>query len=220
MNCLWECLYGSNGAFFGWRPRRCVLQVPHISSNSLKLASMGLWELGPQTDHFGCSWSIPTPKRKTNITNTSEECDRTSNQEWTRSWNFFNIPTIRNQIAFCQLTYIREIVRRESTHIPTRLRTAWCDHPRKVGRPLLTNKQCIVRNLQLVLPEVDDDGTLASWGFHALDTSFWNTLLRTLKHPWKDPPESPPNTYFPQTNSSANYNGNQPLPPASPRETP
>ena len=32
---------------------------------------------------------------------------------------FFNIMTIRNQIAFCQLTYIGKIVRRESTHIPT-----------------------------------------------------------------------------------------------------
>ena len=107
---------------------------------------------------------------------------------------FFNIPTIQNQISYCQLTYIRKIFRRESTHIPTRLLTAWCDHPRKVGRQLLTNKQCIVRNIQIVIPEVDDNGTLASWGFHALDTSFWNTLLRTLKHPGNDPPESPPNT--------------------------
>ena len=128
---------------------------------------------------------------------------------------FFNIPTIRNQIDFCQLTYIGIIVRRESIHIPTRLLIAWCDHPRKVGRPLITNKQCIVQNLQLVIPEVDDDDTLASWGFHALDTSFWNTLLRTLKHPGNDPPKSPPNTSFTQTNSSPNYNGNHPLPPAS-----
>ena len=96
---------------------------------------------------------------------------------------FFNIPKIQNQIAFRQLTYIGKIVRRESTHIPTRLLKAWCDNPRKVGIPLLTNKQYIVRNLQIVIPEVDDDDTLASWGFHALDTSFWKKLLRTLKHP-------------------------------------
>ena len=124
---------------------------------------------------------------------------------------FFNIPTIRNQIAFRQLNYIGKIFRRESTHIPTSLLTAWYNHPRKVGRSLLTNKQCIVRNLQIFIPEVDDNGTLASWVFHALDTSFWNTLLRTLEHSGNDPPESPPNTSFPQTNSS---------PPASPREPP
>ena len=75
---------------------------------------------------------------------------------------FFNITTIRNEIAFRQLTYIGKIVRRESTHIPTRLLTAWCDHPRKVGRPLLTNKQCIIINIKIVIPEVDDDVTLAS----------------------------------------------------------
>ena len=60
-----------------------------------------------------------------------------------------------------------KITRRESTHIPTRLLTAWCDHPRKVGRPILTNKQCIVQNLQLVIPEVNDDGALPSWVFRA-----------------------------------------------------
>ena len=103
-----------------------------------------------------------------------------------------------------------EQLTRESTHIPTRLLTAWCDHPWKVGRPILTNKQCIVRNLQLVIPEVDNDGTLAPWGFHALDASLWNTLLRTLKHPGKDSPKSPPNKYITQTNSSPNHNGIHP----------
>ena len=64
--------------------------------------------------------------------------------------------------------------------------------------------------------EVDDDGTLASWGFHALDTSFWNKLLRTLKHPGNDPPESPPKTSFPQTNSSPPASPREPTPPATP----
>ena len=86
--------------------------------------------------------------------------------------NFFNVLTICNQIVFRQLAYIGKINRRESTHIPTCLVTAWCDHPRKVGRPILTNKQCFVRNLQLVIPKVDDDGALASWGFNALDALF------------------------------------------------
>ena len=100
-----------------------------------------------------------------------------------------------------------------------RLLTAWCDHPCKVGRPILTNKKCIVQNLQLVIPKVDNDGALASWIFHVLDASFWNTLLSTLKHPGNDPPESPPNTSFTNTNSSLNSNGSHPLPPTSPQES-
>ena len=76
---------------------------------------------------------------------------------------FYNIPTIKNQIAFRQLTYLGKIFRQEASHIPTRMLTAWCDHPCKVGRPLLTNKQSIVRNIQLVLPEVDRTGLLSKW---------------------------------------------------------
>ena len=109
---------------------------------------------------------------------------------------FFSILTIRNQIAFRQLTYIGKIVRGKSTHIAARLLTAWCDHPCTVGRPILTNKPCIVRNIQLVITEVDDDGTLASCLFNAPDASFWNNLLRTLKHPENDPPESPTTHIF------------------------
>ena len=112
-----------------------------------------------------------------------------------------------------------KITRRESTHITTCLLTAWCDHPRKVGRPILRNKQCIVRNLQLVIPEVDNNGDLASSGFHALDASLWNTLLSTLKHPGNNPTESPPNISFTQTNYSPNSNGSHPPPPVSPQES-
>ena len=60
---------------------------------------------------------------------------------------FYNILTIKNKIAFRKLTYLGKIFYREASHIPTRILTAWCDHPRKVGRPLLTNKQSIVRNI-------------------------------------------------------------------------
>ena len=53
-------------------------------------------------------------------------------QTWNSPQNVFNVPTIRNQIAICQLTYVRKTSRRESTHIPTRLFT---DNPHKVCRP-------------------------------------------------------------------------------------
>ena len=67
---------------------------------------------------------------------------------------FYNTPTVQNQIAFCQLTYLDKLFLRKTYQIPTRLLTAWCEHPRKVGRPLLTNKQIMVRNIQLVTPGI------------------------------------------------------------------
>ena len=108
---------------------------------------------------------------------------------------FYNIPCVRNQIAFRQLSYIGKIFRRDGSHLPNRLLMAWCNHPRKRGRPLLTNKMPLVRNLQLIIPEVDDAGSLASWGFHALDTGHWNNLLATLKHPANTTPDGPPNMH-------------------------
>ena len=46
---------------------------------------------------------------------------------------FFDIPTIRNQIAHRQLTFIVKVVRNPDEQIPTQLLTAWCNHKRKPG---------------------------------------------------------------------------------------
>ena len=93
---------------------------------------------------------------------------------------FYNIPTIKNQIALRQLTYLGKIFRREESHIPTRLLTVWCDHPCKAGRPILTNRQSMVRNIQQVILNVDAYGSMSTWVFHALDAQHWNDLLNTL----------------------------------------
>ena len=105
---------------------------------------------------------------------------------------FYNIPTIKNQIALQQLTHLSKIFHREYSHIPTRLLTVWCNHPRKVGRPIFTNKQYMVRNIQQVIPNVDAYGAMSTWGFHALDAQHWNNLLNILRHPLFEPPEINP----------------------------
>ena len=105
---------------------------------------------------------------------------------------FFNIPTIKKQITLRQLTYLGKIFCREESHIPTRLLTVWCDHQRKAGRAILTNKQSMVRNIQQVIPNVDTHGTMSTWVFHALDTQHRNELLNTLRHSSFNPPENDP----------------------------
>ena len=106
---------------------------------------------------------------------------------------FYNIPTIKKQIFLRQLMYLGKIFCREDLHIPTRLLTVLCDHLRKAGRPILTNKQSMVRNIQQVIPNVDANGAMSTWGFHALDMQHWNDLLNTLQHPSLNPPENDPN---------------------------
>ena len=134
---------------------------------------------------------------------------------------FYNIPTIRKQIALQQLTYLGKIFCQEESHIPTRLLTVWCDHQRKSGQPILNNKQSMVRNIQQVIPNVDAHGTMSTWGFHALDTQHWNDLLNTLRHPLFNPPENDPNK--PQEDNvpppKQTRRSSIPTPPPPPRES-
>ena len=123
----------------------------------------------------------------------STKGDESVFDDYNRRNSLYNISTIKKQIALRQLTYLGKIFRREESHIPTRLLTVRCDHQRKAGRPILTNKQSMVRNIQQVIPNVDARGTMSTWGFHALDTQHWNDILITLRHPSFNPPENDPN---------------------------
>ena len=102
--------------------------------------------------------------------------------------NFYNIPTIKNQISLRQLTCLGKIFCQEYSRIPTLLLTVWCDHPCEVGWPILTNKQCMVRNIRQVISYVEANGALSTWRFHALESQNWNDLLNTIKHPSFEPP--------------------------------
>ena len=95
---------------------------------------------------------------------------------------FYNIPCIWNQVTFRKLSYIGKIFRREESHSPTTLLTAWINHPSKLGWPLLRNNMYIARNLRLTIPDVDETGSLSGWGLHTLKTGQWRNLLATLKH--------------------------------------
>ena len=97
---------------------------------------------------------------------------------------FYNIPCVRNQLLFRQLTYVGKIMRRKRSHVATRFLTAWCDKPMKRGGQLMTNKDRLVQNLRLIVPGVDDSVSVSMWVFQALDATRWFLLLVTIKnHP-------------------------------------
>lgn len=104
----------------------------------------------------------------------------------------YNIPCIRNQIAHRRLTFIGKVLLWEGSHILMRLITSWCDNPRRRGRLLFTNKMSLVCNFQLILPNVDDASSIATWDFHALDRAQWLGLVATLEHPASSAPDTPP----------------------------
>ena len=68
------------------------------------------------------------------ITMTEVKEERIRNAELRE--RFFKIPTIQNQIAKRQLTFIGKVVRNSDQQLPTKLLTAWCNHKRRRGRVL------------------------------------------------------------------------------------
>ena len=92
----------------------------------------------------------------------------------------YNIPSVRNPITVRQLTCIGKMLRCEESHIPSHLLTAWYNHIRKAGRPFLTNNNCIVNNLRLIIPKVGDRGSSSLWLFHYLDSIHWYALLQMI----------------------------------------
>ena len=119
---------------------------------------------------------------------------------------FCNIPSMRNQIAKKQLNFIGKVIRNSVDQIHSQLLTTWCDHPRRRGAPLQNNKKNLVQNIQLLLPSDPKDGRLSSWGFQALDSSYWNHLVSQLS--------TQPAEWEGEIPGSANYTA--PPPPPSP----
>ena len=93
---------------------------------------------------------------------------------------FFNIPTIRNQIAQRQLTFIGKVVRNKDNQIPNQLLTAWCDNKHRRGGFLHNNKKNLAKNICLVIPGAAKDGLLTTWVYFALDAAYWNYLILLL----------------------------------------
>ena len=142
---------------------------------------------------------------------------------------FCRIPSIRHQIAKQQLPFIGKVVRNYDNQIPTRLLTAWRNHPRRRGAPLQNNKKNLVKNIQLIVASAANDGRLSSWAFYALDSSYWNHLisqLGTQPTAWEgDIPRAtennnatPPPKNGPHPQSPSRHNTSSP--PSSPRSSP
>ena len=74
---------------------------------------------------------------------------------------FFNIPTIQNKIAKRQLTFIGKVVCNSDQQLPTKLLTTWCNHKRRPGGVLRSNKKSSVQNIALILPCIGKTGRMS-----------------------------------------------------------
>ena len=106
--------------------------------------------------------------------------DRISNA-FTRQ-KFYGLQDIRKQIAARTLKFVGKVVWEENYSIPKQLLTAWVDNKRTKRRPQTTNKQSVVKALQLIYPKtvytvigehvvtyMDRHGSFEYWIKDALD---------------------------------------------------
>ena len=107
---------------------------------------------------------------------------------------FFNIPTIQNQIAKRQLTFIGKVVRNSDQQLPTKILTAWFNQKRKRGGVLHSNKKSIVQNIALILPCIGKTGIMSEWVHYELDNRYWKYLISNLGKSPKPQPAHEPST--------------------------
>ena len=93
---------------------------------------------------------------------------------------FFDIPTIRNQIAQRQLTFIGKVVCNKDDQIPSQLLTAWFNNKWRRGGVLQNNKKNRAQNRCLVSPGVGKDGLIMTWVYSDLDAAYWKYLISLL----------------------------------------
>jgi hypothetical protein len=138
---------------------------------------------------------------------------------------FYDIPQVENMIAAHQLNFLGKTTRGPQDHPAQQMLTTCCDNVRQVGRPILHNKDYIVKNLHLLfatVPEVtiNDYGSLKHWIREALDEKYWNNLIACLldqqasipprPDKWPQPRCSPRNYDAPPSNP-------HPFPPTPPK---
>ena len=97
---------------------------------------------------------------------------------------FFNIPTVRNQLAKQKLTFIGKVVRNSDDQIPTKLLTVCCDIKLRRVNPPQNNKKNLAQNIHLIVPGAAKDGLLTTQVYLALNDGYWKHLIKQIgSHP-------------------------------------
>ena len=164
-------------------------QVPYLSRHSHQSATMGMWKMSALDISPEKSWVIFTLQHQTHARHQNDWGERSTHQKWDSKENFFDILNIEEQIATQQLTFIGKVTRNSDNHIPTKLLTAWCNHKRRRGGLLHTNKKLIVHNLRLIIPGVNKTGALKTWAHFAIYDRYWQHLISGL---WTSSTSTPP----------------------------
>ena len=115
-----------------------------------------------------------------------------------------NIPSMQTFIDVRSMQFLGKLIRGKVDLPPRKLLIAFIPNPRKVGRPIVCNRESIWRSLCRLMADVDgihvdQYGSLKDWYLDALDNIFWVKCIEHLRDPEScEAPQRP--------NRDANFN--------------
>ena len=113
--------------------------------------------------------SFPTSKNQEDNCSHNDISEIIDNHEWDDLLKIFHLLTIKNQVAKRQLTLIGKMYRKYDEQLLTKILTVWCNNKRRVGGVLISNKKTLVQNIALIVPTIDQYGSLKLWEHFAID---------------------------------------------------
>jgi hypothetical protein len=94
--------------------------------------------------------------------------------------SMMNVPTMENIIAKRQLNWMGKMVRMDENRLPLKMLSCWMNESRPSRRPPTSTRNSMIRSLQILDPNISDDGNLRDWFHLARDESEWNSKLESL----------------------------------------
>ncbi len=109
---------------------------------------------------------------------------------------FYSIPSVWKMIAARRMDFVGKMIRGPPDRPSCNMITASCDHKRHVGRPQMTGKNFMVKNLRLLFQDnhtvqIDRYGSLRTWIHKATNKKYWCQLVGQLLHPSTPLPDRP-----------------------------
>ena len=72
---------------------------------------------------------------------------------------FHNIKNVELEIAKIRLIFLGKIIRMPNNKIPARLLSAVCECKRPIGRPNITTRHSMLKDIEKIIPDVDFKGS-------------------------------------------------------------
>eukprot|EP00978_Attheya_sp_CCMP212_P012017 scaffold29800_cov23-Attheya_sp.AAC.1 len=99
-----------------------------------------------------------------------------------------DIPSMENIIAKRQLKWLGKIVRMEERRLPIKMLSFRLPTPRPAHKPHTTNRNSLVRSLQILDPNISKHGILDEWFPSAQNEEEWNQRIENIFVNEKEPP--------------------------------